>query len=96
MKTREQQVEATILNYFESYDAKLGDKFSSEEMLKVHNYLDLNGLEIMLCNLEDVEVMEDISNGIYDSFDPYNEDQFNDGYCDYAEELGFIDNNDDW
>lgn len=44
----------------------------------------------LVCNLEDIEAMQEIIDGDYSNFDPWNESLFNDGYYDMMYDLGLM------
>jgi len=76
-----------IKEYFETYGYSLTDKFNLVEFSENVD-LPIKTCVVLLCNMETGEVMTDIANGDYDTFDAWDETQFNDSYYDFMEQLG--------
>jgi hypothetical protein len=72
--------ESSVLDYFEFCGIDTEDQcFSIIDMAK-QTGIELERLEMLLCNLEDEDIMQEIANGNYFNFDQYDRNQFNDGY----------------
>lgn len=89
-----ESVTEEVKNYFEFYDIEMSGSFNIEEMSE-KTKLTVVELECFLCNLEDDKVMKDIASGNYESFDPWDSNQFNDGYYDVLDDLGYGEDEDD-
>lgn len=83
-----------INKYFGFYDIEMSNSFNIEEMSE-KTKLTVIELEHFICNLEDDGVMKDIASGNYGSFNPWNSNQFNDGYFDMLDALGYGDGEED-
>ena len=68
-----------IAKYFADYGVILSPKFNLTVFAKDIQQSPKKAA-VLLCNLEDTKVMKDIAKGVYDSFDMFNDRQFNDSY----------------
>src|SRR5690349_11198935 len=75
-----------VRDYFDMMGVELTSKFDINKMAKYH-HMTAEELSFWLANMEDEDVMTDIANGDYDSFDEDERDQFNDGYKDIKSEI---------
>ena len=65
-----------------------------EELARIH-VLQPDDICTLICNLEDQDTMQELIDGDLDTFDPWDESQFNDGYWDMIEDLGLSEDEDD-
>ena len=75
-----------IAEYFADYGVKLSPKFDLKAFAK-NIQQSPKKAAVLLCNMEDKYAMKDIAMGIYDSFDMFDESQFNDSYDDMMQDL---------
>jgi hypothetical protein len=68
-----------IAEYFKDYNVMLSPRFDLKVFAKDIQQSPKKAA-VLLCNLEDTKVMKDIAKGVYDSFDMFNDRQFNDSY----------------
>ncbi len=54
---------------------------------RIYHDLSKKAAVALLCNLEDENIMQDIANGNYDTFNENDSDQFNDSYEDVIKEF---------
>ena len=95
MTTKEiKTVEKEIKEYFLDYKIKITDKFNLKKCAHCIG-LSLDITHILLCNLENTEVMTEIANGNFDNFNWDDGDLFNDCYEDMMEDLGFVGNDEE-
>jgi len=85
-KTSGSNQASDIEDYFLDYDVKVTSKFNLEKFAKSIQQSKKNA-EVLLLNLEDKEVMKDIANGVYDSFNMFSDTQFNDYYHKMMQDL---------
>ena len=77
-----EKMEDEILDYFEEHDVDTVNQcFSLRDMARSEG-ISLSNLHVWLVNMEDAEIMQDIANGKYDSFDVNDGQQFTDSYLD--------------
>lgn len=78
-----------IKEYFQDYNEDIYS-FDVFNLVEFAEYVGLTceQAHVLLVNMEDDQVMSDIAKGNYDTFDQYDENQFNDGYEDTMEQLG--------
>lgn len=85
-----QDAQQEIKSYFNDYEVNT-DKFDVENFIEycTENFpsLDQDAIVTLCCNLEDTDTMNEIAHGNYESFDPWDEAQFNDGYWDISHYL---------
>ncbi len=80
-------LEKQIKEYFDEYhDILISDNFSLEDFSNYHE-LPIGNSAVLIQNLEDDDIMSDIANGDYSTFDVYEENQFNDGYWEILDTL---------
>jgi hypothetical protein len=75
-----------LVDYFKEAGIPLTSQFNLKKM-SAEVGVEEDTLLVLLQNLEDEEVMRDISKGDYTSFDEYDSDQFNDSYDDMVDDL---------
>jgi hypothetical protein len=75
-----------LIKYFKAAGAPLTPQFNLKKMSAAVG-MDANTLLMVLQNLEDKNVLKDISKGSYTSFDIYDSSQFNDSYNDMIDDL---------
>lgn len=85
-KTSGSNQASDIEDYFSDYDVKITSRFNLEKFAKSIQQSKKNA-EALLLNLEDKEVMKDIANGVYDSFNMFSDAQFNDDYDKMMQDL---------
>ena len=72
--------EASVLDYFEFLGVDTENQcFSIIDMAK-ETGIELERLEMLLCNLENEDIMQDIALGDYEGFDQHDRNQFNDSW----------------
>jgi NRPS condensation-like uncharacterized protein len=84
-----QEINESVLSYFADFD--IINEETTFDILAMSEAVNIpvNDLHILLCNLEDEEIMQDIVDGEYYTFDAHDEHQFNDAYLDIMEQLGY-------
>jgi len=87
MKTTEENL-ADVLQYFQDNGIDTSNSQLDLEQLADVNSLTVGEITILCCNLEDTDTMQELVNNDYDTFDPWDEAQFNDGYWDVVDDLG--------
>jgi len=90
-----EELEQQIKKYFRKFGVKLTNNFSLEEFAK-SLYEPIGKASILLQNLVNKEVMQDIANGDYSSFNWHEKDDFSDNYYKLGDQLDIEDIKGDW
>lgn len=84
-----------VHTYFQQYDIDTtNSQLNIISQAGFHNLTE-DQICILMCNLENVEVMQDLVDGDPYSFDPFDSGDFNDSYEDMMDDMGLWSDDDD-
>lgn len=85
--------QASVIEHFNLYGV-VATSFNLKQFA-LETSLSIEDASVLLANLEDENVIRQIAQGDYDSFDIEDESIFNDCYFDMMEQLGFFSDEED-
>jgi hypothetical protein len=80
--TEIKRLEDEVLDYFEDHDVDTEHQCLDLRAMARETGISIHNLHVWLLNMEDADVMQDIANGDYESFDVDDRNQFSDSYLD--------------